>query len=218
DNTAVFALQGPDSARLLAQVAGCDAPMRLEYFSHTPVSLLDIPCTIGRLGYTGEIGFELVTPAQYADDLWNRLSQLTNTAGFAAANILRIEAGFLLFTHEFSIPVRASEAGLSKLLHDQDESPRVQLCCFTASARGDFEFWQPRAGLSLPNAAGTICVTSAAYSPIARSILGLGYVSTEENFQSIVTDPERKFTHIKIVSLPYYDSGKVIPRQTLIKL
>ena len=218
DDTAVFALQGPDSATLLTSLTDHDAFERLAYFSHMPVSLFDIPCMVGRLGYTGEIGYELVTQAQYARDLWQRLSPLTTMAGFAAANILRIEAGFLLFTHEFSVPVRAGEVGLAKLVGPDEEAPRVRLCCFTASARSDFDFWLPAAELSLPDAAGTICVTSAAYSPIARSILGLGYVSAGDNLQSTIVDPRHEFYDITIVSLPYYDPVKKIPRRVLTEL
>ncbi len=214
---AVFAIQGPDSARLIASVSGSDAVLQLAYFSHTRACVFDIPCVLGRLGYTGEIGFEIVVAQQHASELWRRLSKLTVRVGFAAANILRIEAGFLLFTHEFRVPVTASEVGFSKLLDAHTESPRVRLCCFTARSGECPDFWEPSSGLSLPEDASTICITSAAFSPLAGSILGLGYIhSNSQSRCASPVDATGEFRDIDIAPLPFYDPKKNVPRQRLV--
>ncbi len=217
ERTAVFALQGPGSAALLTTHAGCSGLTDLAYFCHMPASLFGMPCTLGRLGYTGELGFELVTPARYANDLWRHLAPLATPAGFAAANILRIEAGFLLFTHELSVPVRAHEVGLANLLGPEPKPPRVRLCCFTAAPRESFDadFWRPGPGLALPETPGNLCVTSAALSPIAQRILGLGYIHANQPLNHALIDTADNFTDIEIVSLPYYDTHKRIPRRAL---
>ena len=72
-----------------------------------------MPCVIGRLGYSGEPGFEIIVDAELQAPLWNELSGRARPAGFAATDILRIEAGLVLFANEFVVPVTPSEAGLS---------------------------------------------------------------------------------------------------------
>ena len=71
-----------------------------------------MPCVIGRLGYSGEPGFEIIVDVELQAQLWNELSGRARPAGFAATDILRIEAGLVLFANEFVVPVTPSEAGL----------------------------------------------------------------------------------------------------------
>src|ERR1051326_8618234 len=62
----VFALQGPRALEALGGLGRLDAIKALPYFHFAPARLADIPCTVGRLGYTGEPGFEIIVDRGHA--------------------------------------------------------------------------------------------------------------------------------------------------------
>ena len=57
---AVLAVQGPESARVLERHLG--AAPGVAYFGFREAKLAGVPVTIGRLGYSGELGYELIVP------------------------------------------------------------------------------------------------------------------------------------------------------------
>lgn len=59
-----------------------------------------IDLRLARVSFTGELGYELNVPAQYADSLWRRLLELgaeqgITPLGMEALDCLRVEKGFL---------------------------------------------------------------------------------------------------------------------------
>src|SRR5262249_57514739 len=86
----------------------------LEYFGNGGRNMGGVACRVGRLGYTGERGFEIVLPRAAREVVWTALARHARPAGFAAADILRIEAGFLLFANELRFPVSAAELELGR--------------------------------------------------------------------------------------------------------
>ena len=51
--TSIIALQGPNSLQALAGLTDTGALGQLSYFAFAPVGIADVPCLVGRLGYTG---------------------------------------------------------------------------------------------------------------------------------------------------------------------
>src|SRR5215510_1867885 len=181
--TSIIALQGPGSLQALAGLTDTGALARLGYFAFAPVGIADVPCLVGRLGYTGEPGFEILLPSTAAPQLWALLARRARPAGFAAADMLRIEAGFVLFANEFGLPVTAAELGLERFApepgHERVSGAserRVRLLCFRAACACEPVLWQPSpSGTPFPPPPGTIVVTSACRSILAGDVLGLGY-------------------------------------------
>ncbi len=103
--TAALALQGPSSRALLSQL--CDADLdRLKYFRLTHTRLRDIPVTLTRTGYTGDLGYEIWAEAQDAVRLWDALIDAGRAYGLTPAGILaldlaRVEAGLLLIEVDY---------------------------------------------------------------------------------------------------------------------
>lgn len=60
--TSIIALQGPRSLEALAGLTDVGALAKLGYFTFAPVGICDVTCLVGRLGYTGEPGFEILLP------------------------------------------------------------------------------------------------------------------------------------------------------------
>lgn len=128
-HAAVLALQGPASGRLLASIVGRDIVASLTYFRFTQTPFLGGTCQIGRIGYSGELGYEIVLPAERALDLWQRLREAGHAyglleCGFTAADSLRVEAGHILFANELARSRRPIEVGLARLV--ANVSPRMR--------------------------------------------------------------------------------------------
>lgn len=215
--TSIFALQGPQSYSLIRSLLEPEHAQRLTalpYYATTDVALQGVPVRVGRLGYTGEQGVELVLPTSSAEAIWNTLAAKARPAGFVAADMLRIEAGFVLFANEFRLPVTAAEAGLAGFApapnaHDQQT---LRLASFRALSDRDVTLFRPRDDASRPADPGVLAPTSACISRAAGGILGLGYVLASHDPSNALRDPSDTFQQIELVNRPYYDPGKTRPR------
>jgi aminomethyltransferase len=213
-HNATFALQGPGALDALNRLGDARSIKALGYFSFGLVKLKGISCRIGRLGYTGEAGFEIIISRGKARDLWHALSEHARPAGFIAADMLRIEAGLVLFSNDFRIPVSPEEAGLGKFRRPLARpAPKLALISFRADADGLQLPWEPTQDLRAPIVPGEIAVTSACRSIAADGILGLGYVLADTKPDTSLHDPSSSFYNIRRTSLPFYDCAKRRPRQ-----
>jgi glycine cleavage system T protein len=91
-----FALQGPISDQVLA-TAGLSASLAKE-FQHCEVTLAGVLVHIVRISETGEEGYEIITPRENAQAMWQGLLQAgipfgLRPVGLTALNMLRVEAG-----------------------------------------------------------------------------------------------------------------------------
>jgi aminomethyltransferase len=210
---AVFAVQGPGSLDALRRLGDVGPIEELRYFNFSRATLAGIDCRIGRLGYTGEPGFEIILERRYVSHLWRTLSLYARPAGFSAADILRIEAGFVLFANEFRLPVLPCEAGLGKFSQSANMwVPGIALVSFRADADHLRWPWRPLSELKRPAAPGEIVVTSACESIAAGGILGLGYALTGLATGVDLHDSTGIFRNIRQAPTPFYDTAKRSPR------
>jgi aminomethyltransferase len=218
--TAILAVQGPSSLRALAGVTPSAQLRALPYFGHTQTSIAGVACSVGRLGYTGERGFEIILPRSARDAIWTLLARHARPAGFAAADILRIEAGFPLFANEFRFPTTVAELGLERFAAGRkarrtrqpvNRAGALRLTSFEAVCDDDPILWQPPRDATFPPVPGSLLVTSACRSVVTGGILGLGYACAAHRLAHFV-DPMGQFRDIREVSLPFYDPRKRQPR------
>jgi aminomethyltransferase len=100
DQIAAVALQGPLSRSVLKRVSDGDVD-HLGYFRLMHSNVGEIPATISRTGYTGDLGYEIWVGADRAEKLWDTLMeagddyQVTPT-GILALDMARVEAGLLM--------------------------------------------------------------------------------------------------------------------------
>jgi len=112
DGGGILALQGPESHRLLAELAGSSdfCPGFLD------LAELDSPfgtLFLARTGYTGEHGYEIFVTAEQIDAVWQRLVELgAAPVGLGARDVLRLEAALPLYGHEIHEGVNPIEAAL----------------------------------------------------------------------------------------------------------
>lgn len=221
--TRIYAVQGPRALDALRPFVSAQAAQQLEglsYYATGDFVLAGVPVRFGRLGYTGEQGFELLVPASESDVIWQALSQRARPAGFIAADMLRIEAGFVLFANEFRIPVTALEAGLGNFAdgisaaesHSHPMRNELKLVAFRSAANADATLFQPPPTVRRPTQDNELIVTSACNSIVAGGILGLGYVLKDRDPSASLRDPTGLFRAIKLATRPYFDPQKLRPR------
>ena len=113
---AQLAIQGPRAKEVLQKLTAVSLdPIRYYHFTFGKVSGID--CLIARTGYTGEDGFEIYFPPEYAADLWAKILDAGQTVGIipcglGARNTLRLEAGMALYGHEIDDQTTPLDAGL----------------------------------------------------------------------------------------------------------
>ena len=120
DRTGALALQGPLSREILRQLTATDITT-LRYFRLVHTTIRDIPVTISRTGYTGDLGYELWVDAPRAVPLWDALIDAGDAygitpAGIWALDIARIEAGLVMLDVDYFSSHRA-------IIEDQKSSP-----------------------------------------------------------------------------------------------
>jgi aminomethyltransferase len=133
---ASLAVQGPRSRTVVAALAPEAAD--LPYFGLAASKIGDVPATVSRTGFTGDLGYELMVPADAALGVLDRLMAVGEPYGLRpfgnqALDIARIEAGLPLIDVEFSSARYAwtdhdrfspYELGLGWLLRDLDDDSR----------------------------------------------------------------------------------------------
>ena len=167
DSHNVFAVQGPESLLRLARLGNLERLFRLEYFEFCDLDIADFPVRVARLGYTGEHDFELLVRRAVAQALWCLLTQEFPVPSYTAMDILRIEAGFILYCNECSIGATPIEMGLAQFAGeetDQNLSSELKLACFTARHHECPVLWQHSKSNPPHPTRGEIVVISACFS------------------------------------------------------
>lgn len=222
--SAVLALQGPASGVILARLAGEAWVRPLRYFRFAPASVAGVAAVVGRLGYSGELGYELILPAADAPALWQALLEAGRAdglleCGFTAADSLRIESGYVLFGHEIDQRADPFELGLGRLVEfdgrdfqgrralarRRHAAPARKLCALELADRCPIH----PARTHLPRAQ----VTSECDSPVFRRRLALGFVgAADANPGTMVALGDGR--RARVVRLPVYDPCRRLPRAT----
>jgi aminomethyltransferase len=188
----MIAVQGPQAFDLLCRVV----PGRVDW-ANTPAFTLrgftsdGRPHLLSRTGYTGEVGAELLVPADLAATWWKRLiAEGATPCGLAARDSLRLEAGYCLYGSDLDLTTSPVEAALSwsvdwKKTAKYIGRERLDREKATGAARRlvgvKIETRRPlRHGDKLVNSGGAEVgvVTSGGYSPILNVGIGLAYLST----------------------------------------
>ena len=97
---AMIAVQGPDAIRIASSLVSPEQASvinSLQVFQGLPAG----DWFIGRTGYTGEDGLEIMLPNEAAADFWQALADAgVAPCGLGARDTLRLEAGMNLYGHE----------------------------------------------------------------------------------------------------------------------
>ena len=231
-----ISVQGPNSRKILEKIIFTPPTQpkisELQWFRFTICRLEElngIPLIVSRTGYTGELGYEVWCHPDHALQVWDKVMEAGKKdglipAGFGALDLLRIEAGLVLFGNEFDGQQDPFEAGIGfavplktktddfigkENLIKRKENPQkklvgLELIGKEKASHGDcVHLGRAQVGV----------VTSACLSPtlgkniaLCRIDIGHSEVGTEVEIGKI--DGHQKRIPAKIVGFPHYDPQK----------
>jgi glycine cleavage system aminomethyltransferase T len=190
-------------------------PPDVPYFAFTSSTFNGRRCLVGRLGYSGETGYEIVIDDLLAAPLWEALRRAgepdgLEECGFTAVDTLRIEAGHILFLNELAPRATPPEIGLERLvdaISPQRVIPKRRLVGFLLDA-------PPLTHIApdLDDVHGDhAVVTSACRSPLLERWIGLGFASDVSRYAGTRVTVQGN-ARATVARLPFYDPMKRLPR------
>ncbi len=216
---AMIAVQGPKARAKVASLLGtADAPlaMGLEPFFGADLSTM----FVGRTGYTGEDGFELVISAGHIVDWWQRLRAAgVACCGLGARDTLRLEAGMNLYGSDMDESTSPLESGLAwtVALERKDRAFIGRPALEAQRARG---IGRKLVGLVLEDrgvlrghqkvlvaGAGEGEITSGTYSPTLERSIALARVPSAAG-ERVQVDIRGKLLGARVVRPPFVRNGK----------
>ncbi|MEQ8665730.1 MAG: glycine cleavage system aminomethyltransferase GcvT [Rhodospirillales bacterium] len=113
EDRALLALQGPKAVAVMSRYAAAARHMMFMHHAHLHVS--DEAISVTRSGYTGEDGFEMSVPVEFADEFARLLlnEPEVKPVGLGARDSLRLEAGLCLYGNDIDETTTPIEAGLA---------------------------------------------------------------------------------------------------------
>ncbi len=220
DAFAQLALQGPQAASILADVADGEAiglPRNcIRVHSFRGADLL-----VATTGYTGEKGFEIYAPPEISPDLWRALMTAgrdrgISPVGLGARDTLRLEMGYPLYGNDLNDETNGLEArlgwaikykagdfiGRDALLAVKRAGPKRRLVGIRMVERG-----VPRAGYPVLHGGDVIGhVTSGTHSPSLGRPIGLAMVPARqaEIGTLLAIDIRGKPRQAAVCAFPFY--------------
>ncbi|TMH74175.1 MAG: aminomethyl transferase family protein [Betaproteobacteria bacterium] len=196
----LFTGRRPASGAILAHLIGADTIQHLRYFHFVDIHKM----LVARLGYSGELGYELVLPAPREMALRKALLEAGDDrlreCSFAAADSLRIESGYVLFDREIDGRANPRELGLERLVSDPGRT-------FGLSRKlVGLEFTDRPAHVEVPSAH----VTSECDSPTLGKRIALSFAAPDAKPGDGVKLDDGRVA--RVAKLPFYDPGKQLPR------
>ena len=216
---AMIAVQGPEAIEKtlplinedLRETAKAIPPFHATWDSHW---------FIGRTGYTGEDGFEIILPENEAPEFWQDLADAgVRPCGLGARDTLRLEAGMNLYGSDMDESVTPLESGLAwtvefdpaerdfigrTVLESQKQQGGLRrLRGVILEGRGILRDHQKL--FSGDTEVGEI--TSGGFSPTLERSIGLARVSADAP-ESLEVDIRGKRMPVKLVKYPFVRNGK----------
>ncbi|MET0743510.1 MAG: sarcosine oxidase subunit alpha family protein, partial [Microvirga sp.] len=120
---AVLAVQGPRAREVIRPLVS-DIELSPEAFPHMAVRtgfICGVPCRLFRVSSTGELGFEINVPADYAQAVWEAIHERGQPFGITpygteSMHVLRAEKGFIIVGQETDGTVTPDDVGLAGLV------------------------------------------------------------------------------------------------------
>jgi len=105
EKIAALALQGPNSLRILQQLADVELG-DLKFFRLVFAKIGSTPAIVSRTGYTGDLGYEIWFSSELAEPVWDSLIDAgkrfgIKPTGLLALDVARLEAGFILLDVDY---------------------------------------------------------------------------------------------------------------------
>ena len=230
DVTAAYSavnIAGPRSREVLERLSD-DVDLSAEGFPYMGIrtgTVAAIPARLLRVGFVGELGYELHAPASQGEALWDALMEAGRDLGIrpfgiVAQRILRLEKGHIIIgqdTDDLTHPYEADMAwAISRKKPFFVGRRAIDIQMEHGLERKLVGFTIPDPAAPVPDECHLVVrgadilgrVTSVAASPILGKTIGLAYVAPEQAEPGQVFDIKvagGRLVQAEVVPLPFYD-------------
>jgi sarcosine oxidase subunit alpha len=224
---AAMNLAGPESRRILSTLTKCDlTPEAFPYLGAREEDVRGVPARLMRVGFVGELGYEIHVPTAQAEWVWRGLMQAGQSAGLRpfgveAQRILRLEKGHVIVSQDTDGLTTPSEANMGWAVQmnkpffvGQRSLKILQKRPFTRGMVGftlgpsDRDAGVKECHLIIENGEIVGRTTSVAFSPTLKRVIGLAYLPPDRTAPgtsfSIRIDSGAVIT-ATVVATPFYD-------------
>ena len=230
DTYSAFNLAGPESRAVLEKLTERNLSNKaFPYMRIRSAKIADVPCRLLRIGFTGELSYEVHCPSGYALHVWEALMHAGSEFGIVpfglkAQRILRLEKIHILVGHDtdaMSDPLSANMAwavkldkpdflGKPSLMRIAAEGPKQLLVGFKM-VEPDVV---PAEGLQIvePEADGRLkiigWITSSQFSPTLEEAIGLCWLRTDiasQNGASFMIRMDGQLPEARVHHGAFYD-------------
>ena len=223
-------LAGPKAREILSGLADLDcANEAFAYMDAREASVAGVPCLLLRIGFVGEVGYEIHYPSAHGEYLWDALLEAggahqIKAFGLEPQRLLRLQKMHILVgqdTDSESTPYSAAMPWIVKLDKDEDfigrwalehfaEHPAETALVGFTMANGHV----PTEGAAVvADGVSTGQITSARYSPMLDTVIGLAWVpgGLARDGAAIEISDEGQTYRASVQTKPFYDpEGEVL--------
>jgi sarcosine oxidase subunit alpha len=229
--TAAYAgvnIAGPQSRAVLEPLCE-DVDLSKDGFPYMGVReghVAGIPALLLRVGFVGELGYEVHVPASYGEALWDALMEAGQSHGIRpfgveAQRLLRLEKGHIIISQDtdgLTTPHEADMAwaiagkkpfyvGMRSVSMQADGRMTRKLVGFEIADRAAPE--PKECHLVIRGEEITGRVTSVAFSPVLEKVIGLAYVAPDQADEGSTIEIKVDgggLVQAAVVKPPFYDS------------
>ncbi len=237
DQISNISLQGPNSRKILEKFIWTPPTQpkisELQWFRFSICRIKElsgIPLLVSRTGYTGELGYEIWCHPSDAPKVWDVVMDAGKDeglipAGFGALDLLRIEAGLILFGNEFDGQVDPFEAGVGftvplktknedfigkDTLIKRKENPQKKLVGLELAGKEKANHGDcVHIGRSQVGIITSGCISPTLNKNIALCRIDVGHSELDTEVEVGKIDGHQKRIPAKIVPFPHYDPKKL---------
>ena len=224
-------LAGPRSREIMAEVTDLDCSGEaFTYLDGKRAEVAGVPCLILRIGFVGEVGYEIHFPAAQGEHLWDALAAAgrehgLKPFGLEPQRLLRLQKMHILVgqdTDSESNPFGAAMPWIVKLDKEQDFIGRWALERYAEQPLETALVGFTLANGQVPTEGAAVLhdgegpmgqVTSARYSPQLGKVIGMAWVPAalaKDGAGVTIADNGRRLA-AEVVTRPFYDpDGEVL--------
>ena len=226
DDTAMIAVQGPNSGEIVSHVLDMPLLETLGYYRASPAvwerdGEPAVEITVSRTGYTGEDGFELIVPAADAPAMWDLLRKVGAPHGLVPCGLgcrdtLRLEAGMPLYGHELNEATDPITAGLgfAVALGKDDFLGKDAIAAVKTDGPKRVRVGLEQTGKRVGREGAAVLrggervgeVTSGTHSPTLGKAIAMAYVAPDAAAEgtALEVDVRGRPEPARVVPLPFY--------------
>jgi sarcosine oxidase subunit alpha len=224
---AALNLAGPRARDILSRLTTLDlSPAAFPYMTWRDGDIAGVPCLLLRIGFVGELGYEIHCPSAAAEHVWTTLHEAGQAFGLRPfgvepQRILRLEKGHIILGVDTDALSNPFEAGLESmirfekpmfhgreaLLRFKARGPRSRLIGFHLRDAGPPDLRDLEGCQVVETGRPVGRVTSARYSPTLEKVLGLAWVPAARSVpgQAFQVRWDGRDLTAVVMALPFYD-------------